>query len=209
MALVEPTELNPKSAISYRDIVTAIVARYNFQKYPQKIEELDEAKGVVFSSGQIGGREITQFIIYTYGLLLDTRSSTGESKHLLEEALNWASKDLGITFKSSMIKRWLYASQITFYSKFQLTAASVAFQRLADSMEKNIKEITGESLGYQLTTIGVDYDQLARKHALGRFSIQRRENIPFSDNKYYSDAPLPTEVHLKLLEQFEADISNS
>jgi hypothetical protein len=57
-------------------------------------------------------------------------------------------------------------------------------------------------------TIMVDYDQLERKHALGRFSIQRRDNTPFSENKYFSDAPLPTDVHIRLLEEFETAISN-
>jgi hypothetical protein len=65
----------------------------------------------------------------------------------------------------------------------------------------------GEYLKYELTNFTIDFDQLARKHPLGRFSIQRRDNTPFSENKYYSDAPLPTELHIKLLEQFEADAS--
>jgi len=208
MALVEPSEFNPRGVISYRDLVTAIVSRYNFQKYPQKLEELDETKGVVFSSGQIGDREISQLVIYTHGLLLDTRASTQESKHLLEEALGWASKELKLAYKPSMIKRWLYTSQIVFYSKASLTGISAAFQKLADGVESNVRNTTGESLRYELTSLVVEYDQLTRKHALGHFSIQRRENTPFSEDKYFSDAPLPTDVHIKLLEQFEADISS-
>lgn len=209
MAFVEPTELNPESAISYRDLVGAIVNRYSFQKFPQKIEEFDESKGVVFAHGQIGGREISQFIIYTYGLLIDTRSSTDEAKDILLDALSWASRELSLTYKPSMVKRWQYASQLTFYSKVSLTSISPAFQRLAKAVEKTFNESTGESLGYEVTAFTVDHDQLLRKHAFGRFSIQRRENTPFSDNKYYSDAPLPTKLHIEVLEQFERDVSHS
>jgi len=70
-----------------------------------------------------------------------------------------------------------------------------------------VNPLVGQNLRYELVTIMVDYDQLERKHALGRFSIQRRDNTPFSENKYFSDAPLPTDVHLRLLEEFKTAIS--
>jgi len=72
---------------------------------------------------------------------------------------------------------------------------------------KGVADTMGENLKYDLSILSIDYDQLTRKHPLGRFSIQRRDNTPFSENKYFSDAPLPTDVHLRLLEQFERDLS--
>jgi hypothetical protein len=36
------------------------------------------------------------------------------------------------------------------------------------------------------------------------FSFQRRAGDPFGDNRYWSQAPLPTDEHLKLLNDFEA-----
>jgi hypothetical protein len=205
LAFVEPIDLNPKARVFYPDLVKAIVARYNFQKFPQKLEEFDETKGVTFAVGHWAGTVIDELIIYTHGLLLGTRVSTQDSKRLLEEAIHWGSKELGLVNKP--VSRWLYASQITFYSKVPLTGAHLAFQQLADGIAKSVTETVGENLKYELTTFMVDFDQLARKHPLGRFSIQRRDNTPFSENKYFSDAPLPTDVHIKLLEQFEAAIS--
>jgi len=207
LAWIEPTELNPTNKVYYPDLVKALVARYNFQQFPQKIEEFDESKGVIFGSGKLGNSVIEQVVIYTYGTLLDTRSSTQESKRLLEDAFQWGAKELGLTYKPSMVKRWQYSSHVIFRSNVALTDASPATQRLAKSMAENVGQILGENLKYELTGLLVDYDQLTRKHPLGRFSIQRRDNTPFSENKYFSDAPLPTDVHLKLLEQFEADLS--
>jgi len=207
MAWIEPTELNPKGKVFYPDLTKALVARYKFEKFPQKIEDFDETKGITFGAGKFGNSVIEQIVIYTYGFVLDTRSSTQEAKRLLEEAFEWGSHELGLTYSPSMIKRWQYSSQILFHSKVALTDVSPAAQRLAKSATEHIEQLIGESLKYELTAILVDYDQLARKHPIGRFSIQRRENTPFSENKYFSDAPLPTDIHLKLLEQFEADIS--
>ncbi|HEY2119938.1 MAG TPA: hypothetical protein VGH37_12185 [Candidatus Acidoferrum sp.] len=205
LAFVEPIDFNPQGKAFYPDLVEAIAGRYSFQKFPQKPEELDESKGIAFALGKLGGTAIEELIIYTHGLLLGTRVSTQESRRLLEEAIQWGVKDLGLV--SRPISRWQYASQLTFYSKFSLTTIHPAVERLADSTAKVVNEIVGENLTYELTGILIDYDQLKRKHPLGRFSIQRRDNTPFSENKYFSDAPLPTDVHIKLLEEFEATIS--
>ncbi|SRR6266513_2064660 len=206
LAWIEPTELNPTNKVFYPDLVKALVARYNFQQFPQKLEDFDESKGVTFGSGRLGSSVIERVVIYTYGIVLDTRSSTQESRRLLEEAFQWGVKELGLTYKPSMVKRWQYASQVTFRSKMDLMAMSPAVKGLAEAMTANVGQLMGENLKYEPTALLVDYDQLLRKHPLGRFSIQRRDNTPFSENKYFSDAPLPTDVHLKLLEQFEADL---
>ncbi len=88
-----------------------------------------------------------------------------------------------------------------------MTAVNSAVDRLAASVAKGVADTMGENRAYDLAVLTLDYDQLTRKHPLGRFSIQRRDNTPFSENKYFSDAPLPTDLHLQLLEQFERDLS--
>lgn len=205
-AWVEPTDLNPRGAVFYPALVDALVERYGFLKYPRKPEDFDESKGVTFADGRFKGAIIEQFVIFTYALLLDTRVSTQESKRLLEEALEWSST-LGINYKPGMVKRWNYLSQLTFTSKAPFTETSPALGRLADRVTKQVGEITGEALKYELAIVAIDHDPLVRKHLLGRFSIQRRENTPFSEGRYFSDAPLHTDSHIKLLEQFESEIS--
>lgn len=206
MAFIEPIDLNPKGKVFYPDLVEALVARYGFQKFPQKPEEFDETKGVTFGGGKFGNSVVEQLVIYLYGILLDTRSSTSESRRLLEEAIRWAGKELGLVDRP--IQRWQYASQVTFYSDAPLTSVHPAFRRLADGVAEAVSQLIGADVKYELSMISVDHDPLSRKHPIGRFSIQRRENTPFSKNKYFSDAPLPTDLHLKLLEQFEADVSS-
>jgi hypothetical protein len=45
------------------------------------------------------------------------------------------------------------------------------------------------------------------KHGRAPFSIHRRLDVPFSDDKYFSEAPLETETHLEILAQFEKDVA--
>jgi len=207
MAWIEPIDLNPRGAVFYPELTKALVARYGFQKFPQKLEDFDESKGVTFGVGRLGDTVIEQLVIYTYGIVLDTRVSTQESRRLLEEAFEWGCKELGLLYKPDMVKRWQYASQVTFRSSAQMTGANSAVERLAASVAKGVANSMGENLKYDLAILSIDYDQLTRKHPLGRFSIQRRDNTPFSEDKYFSDAPLPTDLHIQLLEQFEKDLS--
>ncbi len=207
MAWVEPSDLNPRGSVRYSDLTKGLIDRYNFQKFPQKIEDFDEAKGITFGAGQLGDVVIDQLIIYAYGIVLDTRVSTQESRRLLENAFEWGSKEFGLSYKKDMVKRWQFASQLTFRSTAHMTATSPALERLVAAVGDAVTGTMGESLKYDVSVLSVDYDQLTRKHPLGRFSIQRRDNTPYSENKYFSDAPLPTDVHLQILERFEKDVS--
>lgn len=208
IAWIEPTDLNPNGTASYPKIVSALVERYGFQNFPQKPEDFNETKGVTFTMGEFGGLVIEQLVFYTFGIALDTRSSTDESKEVLEEGLRWAGSELGLRYEPRMIKRWQYASQISFYTSVPLVRFQSPYKRLVDAVAESVAEDIGERLPYDMAVLAIDHDQLARKHALGRFSIQRRDNTPFSENKYYSDAPLPTSTHLRLLQAFEEDLSN-
>jgi hypothetical protein len=206
MAWIEPSDLDPRGAVFYPELTKALVARYSFQKFPQKLEDFDESKGVTFGVGRLGDTVIEQLVIYTYGIVLDTRVSTLESRRLLEEAFEWGRKELGFVYKPDIVKRWQYASQVTFRSTAQMTGANSAVERLAAAVAKGVADTMEEKLKYDLAMLSLNYDQLTRKHPIGRFSIQRRDNTPFSENKYFSDAPLPTDLHIRLLEQFEKDL---
>ncbi|MGD0793753.1 MAG: hypothetical protein ABR920_18470 [Terriglobales bacterium] len=207
VAWVESHDLNPRGKVYYPAITEALVKRYGFAKFPQKPEDYDESKGVAFVYGKDGDSVIEQVLIYTNGVVLETRSSTEDSKRLLERALEWAASEIGLAYTPGMIRRWQYYSQLVFTSPLNLTAAAPAFSNLSESINKTLKTLMGEDLRYEATAVHFNFDLLTRKNPIGSFSIQRRENMPFSDNKYFSEAPLPTGVHIELLEQFEKDLS--
>jgi hypothetical protein len=204
---IESMELNPKAAAFYPDIAKALVARYGFLKYPQRLEDFDESKGVTFGSGRIGKEVIEQVQVYTYGVVLDTRISTDVSQRLLEEALKWAVSELGLVFDSTKKHRWQYVSSVVFTSTVLSKAMPRPISDLAARVSAAVQVSTGESRLYEVTNLSIDFDLLTRKHPLGTFTIQRRENTPFSENKFFSSAPLPTDVHIKLLEQFESELA--
>ena len=50
------------------------------------------------------------------------------------------------------------------------------------------------------------YDPLTVKAGPSPFTIERRADTLFSESKYFSSAPLPTDEHISMLEAFEADV---
>jgi hypothetical protein len=207
MVWIESVELNPRAKSFFPDTVKALVDRYGFLKYPQKLEEFDETKGITFASGRFNKQVIEQIQIFTYGLVLDTRISTEESKRLLEEALVWASDVLGINYDPKKTYRWQYVSSLTFTSDVFPKSMPRPVRSLAESVSQALGSSINENRTYEVVNLSLDYDQLTRKHPLGAFTIQRRENTPFGENKYFSSAPLPTEMHLKLLQNFEQELA--
>jgi hypothetical protein len=203
---VEVIDLNPRGKTYYPSLVEGLVQRYGFAAYPQKLEDFDEVKGVKFTSGRAGETVIEQAIIYTHGILLDTRDSTETSQRILEGILEWGANEFGLAYQAGTIKRWAYYSQVTFTSDVSLSFMHPALQRLCMRMGDVVQDISGEKLKYEPANLTLNHDLLLRQHPYGSFSIQKRAGVPFSENQYFSDAPLPTDIHLQLLSDFEQEI---
>ncbi len=207
LAYVESTDLNPRGKVFYPDIVQALVERYNFQKFPQTLEEFDESKGVEFHEGRAGNKVIQKFVIWNTLLVLETRSSTEDSKQILEEMLSWGAEKFGLNYSPGMIKHFAYISDLSFYSDLPLLENNPLLARLAAKTSQSLSEIWEEPIHYEPVSVSVGHDPTARKYGIAPFTITRRAEAKFSENKYFSEAPLPTEVHLRLLEEYEAEVS--
>jgi hypothetical protein len=207
LAYVESFDLNPVGRTFYPDLVKGITEKFGFLKFPEKLEDFDETKGVQFTGGRWGDVTVESFIIYRNGLLLDTRASTVESERILEEGLAWASSTYGLVYDPKMIKRRGYLSNLCFHSDCPLLVmASSPASRLAERVHGAVSEITGDRTPWEPIVLTLHSEAIPRKPVSAAFTIQRRAETAFSENKYYSEAPLPTDLHLALLEQFEADV---
>ncbi len=207
LAFVETFDLNPQGTVFFPDLVAKLVEKCRFQKYPQTIQDFDEQKGVEFLAGVWDGVNVEKLTVYNNGILLDTRVSTAISEGILAEALAWA-KQLGLTYRPDMIKRWGYLSNFTFYSDVPLLGPEAAITTLARRVsEKVAQRATDANLNYKPTRLDLDFDRSQINFPIAPFTIQRRTIVPFSENKYFSEAPLRSEDHLALLEEFERNVA--
>lgn len=207
IGFVEMFDLNPRGRVFFPEILEALVKRCHFQKFPKEYSELDERKGVDFLEGKWGEVTVDKLTLYQDGILIDTHSSTADSERILHEALSWAASEFGVTYRPEMIKRKAYVSGLTFYSEAPILAAlNPTLSALSDRISRAVSEIFRNDFRYEPTGITAHYDLSLKQIPVAAFTIQRRLQTPFSENKYFSEAPLPTDVHLELLKEFEANL---
>jgi hypothetical protein len=201
------SDLNPRGKVFFPEVLEALVKRCHFQKFPKEYIELDERKGVDFLEGKWGNVTVDKLTLYQDGILVDTCSSTADSERILHEALLWAASEFGVTYRPEMIKRKAYVSDLTFYSEARfLTILNPALSALADRVGRALSEILNDDFKYEPSGFTAHYDQSLKQIPIAPFTVQRRLQTPFSENKYFSEAPLPTDLHWKLLEEFESTL---
>jgi hypothetical protein len=205
---VETVDLNPRGRAFFPELVTALVNRYGFVKFPQKPEDYDETKGVLFQGGRMGDVTVAQVQIFSHATVVDTGSSTDDSERFFNEALTWLSEDFGIAYRPEMVRRKTYVSQISFYSDIVLPKLHPAISKLADRLSARVPEYFMQPLKYQASGMIVGYDPQTVKTGPSAFTIEPRADTLFEEHKYFSSAPLPTDEHIALLEEFERDIND-
>jgi hypothetical protein len=206
LGYIEAFDISADGRVYFPDLVREIAKNFRFQKFPQTLEEHDLKKGVEFLEGKIGDRTIQKFVIWDSLIVLETRINTDESKAILEEMLLWGTAKFGLTYSPGMIKRFAYISDVTFYSDVPFLSVSPLLTGIATTTSKALSDIWQEPIHYEPFNLVIGHDPAARKYGIAPFSITRRAESRFSDNKYFSEAPLPTDIHISLLEEYEAGI---
>jgi hypothetical protein len=205
--MIEVDEFNREGKVRLADCVAPLVDRYNFLNFPKEPKDFDLSdKGARFEEGKADEITIESLVIYDGALFVDTLSSTDDSKRILMEMLSWGRDTLGLTYTPEMLTKWGYISQIIFHSDVPLLRQmSDPIQNLAEKTSA-VMESLWSGLKYEPTNISIGHDPGARKHQIASLFIQHRINSRFDEHKYFSEAPLPTHLHIQFLEEFEADV---
>jgi hypothetical protein len=210
LVMMELDALAKGGKVRLSDCIRPLVERYDFQTFPTKPEDFDlEEKGVKFEGGKARGLLVDSLVIYNGAIVLDTLSSTNDSKAILLDFLEWGRAELGLSYEERLIRRWGYISHIVFESDIALLAlCSSPLQKLAAKTSAVTEEIF-EGLKYAPSQIWIGHDPAVRKHSIAGFYITHRVNTPLSGKTFFSEAPLPTHLHLQFLREFEQDVKES
>ena len=191
--------------ISIHEARKLLVDRYGFLKSPQTIDEWNPADGAIFSFGHHNGIIIMRFVIYPRGFAVETQTNTDDCEKVIQDLLTLAATTLGFVLSRPTLARKIFLSQITFLTEISLDWLHPALKMLAERVNPFARPLVDEKT-YEATGLILNVDESNLKIPAGAFTIERRVGVPFSQNTYFSSAPMPTKEHQKALEDFEATI---
>ena len=211
--LIQLVDLNPRG-LNLLTLIPHIVTKYKFQLFPVKPDELGfgkETKEIKFSGGSFQkdpqhdiGVDLT---LYNDGLVVDTRSSTEDSDIFLSEFLNWISTEFDLVPYQDILRSKLYLSELWVQTDKSLNTLNPKLEQFAKRLTSLIVGHNHHHIAFESTGITFWTDPIV-VNPPGPFKFERAENTPFSERRYYSAAPLQTNLHLEMLTELESILSS-
>src|SRR5271167_690451 len=106
-----------------------------------------------------------------------------------------------------MLKRRAYISNLTFHTDTPIPLLHPILEKVSRAVTAEVTDNFGRKLEYQPAGIIVTYDPRTTQIGTSPFTIQMRDGAPYKERKYFSAAPLRTQVHISLLEPMEKELA--
>jgi len=202
-------DFNPHGKSIGNDLINWLKSTYRFQKYPATEFDLDaETKSLTFAGGQFkttsGENIYVSLTIYNDGLLANTQSSTENADEFLSEGIAGATEALGLPAPQT-IRRKLYFNEMDVRIDKPLTLLNPKLQAIANRLTE-LRQWDQHSVRFEFSGITCFPEPLAQSSVAG-FALERKISTDWSENRYYTRAPLKTSDHIQLLTEFEQLLS--
>jgi len=156
--------------------------------------------GLVFGRGHFQDVEIRSLTIYDDGIVVDTTSSTFDADRFAEDLLKSAAEEFSLPYDTETVRKKMYLSELIVRSDLKLESLNPALAAFAEKLSSI--PVSGQSQSFGVGTIAFwsEPNDAGLHRAV---KIERQLGRPFSEHRYYSEAPFQTDAHLRLLEEFE------
>jgi hypothetical protein len=205
-------EFAPVAGADGRAILAGIAARYGFTRLPAITTREDMAKnGTQFGVGQFeidGARvNIPDFIVYNDGIVAVAEKTEWADK-FLEDVVQWVKGEFGFRDFSSGIRK-LYASTLIVDFEWPLSRLLRGYELISELISSRTITImpSRKPLQFSRLDFEVDKTELEGQLALPKFILERRSGVLFSQERYYTVAPMHTASHIEVLTEIEKLVS--
>ena len=191
-------------------LIPGIVEKYKFQIFPTKPDELDLSKGVKFLAGSFQKdlkEMVVDLTVFNDGLIADTQSSTEDSDDFLNEHLTLIATELDLVPYQEVLRSKVYLSELWVQTEKNLNALNPKLENFAKRLTSLIVGHNHHPIAFETTGITLWTDPIV-VNPPGHFRFERAENTPFGEHRYYSAAPLQTDIHIEMLEELENILSS-
>jgi hypothetical protein len=166
--------------------------------------------GIAFLQGKHKATTITKFSLHRNGVLAQGNARTDEIDIFLDDALSWATTELGFSaFDEPMLRR-AYLSQLGVELDIHLAQAFTDFLKFGRNISNAVRAYGQNTGEFQVTSLSMHCDivGLDPPKPGTAFMVARREGRPYNDNVYFASAPLTTTDHIRVLDEFQAMLTS-
>ncbi len=206
-------EVRPIQGVQPPLLIKAIKEKYSFEYSPDLTRpwEAVQKEGYIFKLGKFSreGKDagIAELGIYSDGIVINA-FTTEDAEAFCNDLIGWGKKTFGYRDFSTP-PRQAYASQITVHFGVSVNHLIGKVNEITNLFTGLVSKTYNLKVTFELQALGFDYDHqlVPRIYDLARFMIERRLNTKYEEGIFWSQAPLPTSVHIEVLEAFEKLIS--
>jgi len=214
-----PDDIAPPKGILWSDVIAKISAIYKFAGIPGIQPGIIPQIPLAFQSGEFQSEQekiaIQNLFLTNSGVAVQTLT-TEQSEIVLENLIALLDDSFGFRIRASSYKRD-YVSHIVVQFEKSIESCVAALETI-NALVRNAMSIpVAEPFSLKRLAFGKEVfaqpnaaiQTLLGLDAVDRidFTIERRVNHPFSDNRYYVAAPIRTQELLHTLEEIEKTLA--
>ena len=212
VALMMSEDWRPQK-LGAQDLIRLIQERYTFVYAPNHSLPWEEVQkgGLKFQLGKITIENrsipIQDMTFWNDGIVINA-SNTKDAEEVLENLFILAHETLGVRDLKNTGRR-LFLSNLVVEFDQSINSIISKYSDFSETLNKFMEATYSVELPMQVRSVSFHYDELTIPPwiKVAPFSIDRRLTYKYSDNRFFCEAPLRSEDHLKALELFENILS--
>jgi len=196
--------INPKG-LDIQQLIDGLKNRFRFAKFPAHSHDLHD-NALVFEAGSFVNSANTaigaNLKTFSDGIVAETQSNTDDTLEFMRQ-LGQAILEDGFALPSEGMEQLGFVSQLRVESETPLLPINPKLASLARFLEIHLSSLDGKTRAFEVGGIQLLTEDASKPKAPIPFRFERKYGVPFSQNEYFTQAPLQTNEHLELLEELE------
>ena len=186
------------------DMLDKIQQRYDFVESPNTLSDWNPQNGIKFKHGKFEDTAIAEFSLYRDGVIANASAPVEVIERFVDDAIKWTEQALQAKEISSLPSVKLFDSQVVVQCAIDFGSTLKKIEVLGNNISSLLARYGTPTKPYTISGIQLHNDVPdAGMYQCSKFTFERSIQTPFSQNLYFSIAPLRSKDHLDLLRLLE------
>jgi hypothetical protein len=196
--------LNPRG-VTITSLMAGVAERYKFAKIPASPLDVKDG-GLSFVEGifrNSKGIDLgVSLMVYGDGLVADTFSNTDNTTEFLRDVGKFAAES-GFAFPAEVEVGKAFTSILGVECDTPLLVLNPRLEAITRLINDKLITMDSRPRSFELTGITMFSEDIGQNKSPALFRFERKVGALFSQDRYFTQAPLETDKHIAVLEEFE------